>query len=125
MQNFINATVLIQATNFGITYLFLRNVLFKPIVQRIKQKEDAKIMLQKKLKEQEEHLVLLQNEKAAHLEQFKQNAKKFYTIDVTSELDQHIGQIPTITSYKKNAELTEKMVKQTKELLVKKVPYAY
>ena len=116
----INATVFVQAINFGITYLFLKKILFKPIVQRIEQKEAAKVMLLDALKAKDAFLLHLQNEKDENLEQFRNSAKKFYTVDVTAQ-----QQLPVTIAYKKNSAHQEDMVIQTRELLVKKVPYAY
>lgn len=116
----INATVIVQAFNFGITYLFLKKILFKPIVQRIEQKEAAKKMLLDALKAKDVALLNLQNEKDENLEQFRASAKKFYAVDVDAEQE-----VPLAIAYKKNSEHQEDMVKKTKELLVKKVPYAY
>lgn len=116
----INATVFIQAINFGITYLFLRKVLFKPVVQRIKQKETAKNMLLSAIKEKEVLLHALQNEKQENLVSFRQNSKKFYTIDVTCKQE-----IPTMPAYCKNTKAQEQLIAQTKQLLVAKVPHAY
>lgn len=46
----INCTVIIQAFNFLITYLFLRKFFFRPTVQLINQKNKAKRILAEKLK---------------------------------------------------------------------------
>lgn len=116
----INATVFVQAINFGITYLFLRKVLFKPVVQRIKQKETAKNMLLDKLKDKEMLLGRLQNEKTEKLERFRQSAKRFYTIDTATKQE-----MPAVMSYKKDPERQATIIATTKELLVKKVPHAY
>jgi hypothetical protein len=116
----INATVFIQAINFGITYFFLRKILFKPVVQRIKQKETAKNMLLSTLKDKETLLLDLQNEKTENLQMFRQNSKKFYMIDVICEQE-----IPAIISYKKDLAFQEQLIAQTKAFLVNKVPHAY
>jgi F0F1-type ATP synthase membrane subunit b/b' len=116
----INATVFIQAINFGITYVFLRNVLFKPVVQRIKQKDIAKNMLLDTLKDKEALLSNLQHEKTKNLSEFRQKTKKFYAIDVAYEQD-----IPATIDYKKDTTLKARIKQQTKELLVARVPHAY
>lgn len=116
----INATVFIQAINFGITYLFLRKILFKPVVQRIKQKEAAKTMLLGTLKDKEALLLNLQNEKAENLQTFRQNSKKLYTLDVICKQE-----IPATIAYKKDLVFQEQLIAQTREFLVKKVPHAY
>ncbi len=116
----INATVFIQAVNFGITYLFLKKVLFKPIVQRIEQKESAKEKMLGTIKNRETRLLDLQNEKTENLQTFRLNAKKFYDIDITCE-----QKVPAMINYKKDPELQEKIIEYTKARLVKMVPHAY
>ncbi len=116
----INATVFIQAINFGITYIFLKNVLFTPVVQRITQKETAKATLLAALKDKEMLLLVLQNEKTDNLQAFRQNTKKFYAIDVACDQE-----VPATIAYKKDIALQEKIIAQTKALLVKRVPHAY
>ncbi len=116
----INATFFIQVINFGITYFFLKRILFKPFVQRIKQKESAKTMLQGILKEKDVLLSQLQHEKTQQLEQFRRNAKNFYTIATSAEQE-----IPEIAMYKKDVSLQEKLIQQTKECLIQRVPHVY
>lgn len=121
----INATVFIQAINFFITYLFLKKVFFAPIVRRIMQKEDAKTKMLRVLKEKEALLLTLQNEKTENLEQFRQETRKYYAIDVTAHQDASLEQRLGTITYKKDVDQQDKMVEQTKKLLIKKVPYAY
>ena len=116
----INATVFIQAINFGVTYFFLKNILLKPLVLQIKQKEAAKAAFIDLLKNKEIQLVDLQNEITENLKVFRQNSKKFYTIDAITEQEKVIA-----IAYQKDLSLLNKIAQQTKDYLLKKVPYAY
>lgn len=116
----INATVFIQALNFGLTYFYLKKVLFKPIFQRIQQKEQAKNMLKKTLKDKEEYLLSLKNEKIKQLTQFRLYLKKYYEL-------KHLEpkEISSTLIYKKDEVRLSKLTQQGTNLLIEKVPYAY
>lgn len=115
----INATVFIQAFNFGLTYFFLKKILFKPIVERIQQKDAAKIMLQKTLKEKEQLLIHLKDEKIAQLQQFRMYLQKYYLIKKPD-----LKTIPAALSYQKNTTKLEQLSRQGTQLLVERVPHA-
>jgi hypothetical protein len=116
----INATVFIQAVNFGITYLFLKNILLRPLVQQIKQKEAAKATFIDALKDKETQLIDLQKEITENLGSFRQNSKKFYTINAITEQEKVIA-----ITYQKDQSSINNIAKKTKDFLLKKVPYAY
>lgn len=74
----INCTVIIQAFNFLITYLFLRKFFFYPTVQLIKQKDTAKKILTEKLKTKELAVNNLIAKKSRDLEEFRCKIKQRY-----------------------------------------------
>jgi NADH dehydrogenase/NADH:ubiquinone oxidoreductase subunit G len=116
----INATVFVQALNFGLTYFYLKKILFKPIFQRIQQKERAKETLNKTLKEKEQNLLRLKNEKIEQLIQFRLYLKKYYELKQTQQQE-----IPTTLVYQKNEARLNTLTQQGTTLLIEKVPYAY
>lgn len=74
----INCTVIIQALNFLITYLFLRSLLLRPLVNIINQKKLAKQIIISKLKEKEANIQKMMENKNQELDDFKETMAKKY-----------------------------------------------
>jgi hypothetical protein len=74
----INCTVIIQAFNFLVTYLFLRKFFFRPTVKLIHQKDTAKKILAEKLRLKELVVSNLIAKKNTDLENFKNSIKQRY-----------------------------------------------
>jgi hypothetical protein len=76
----VNATLLVQVLNFGITYLFLKKFLFAPVVMRIYHKESTQKRLIERLKQRELNGLELQRQKKEQLYNFRQSIKQKYSV---------------------------------------------
>lgn len=116
----INATVFIQALNFGITYYVLKHVLFIPVLKRIQQKDEARDLLLLTLRKKDQKLNELQDVKREKLEEFQMQAKKMYDIDlvVTRESD-------VAWELQQKEEYQSALIAQMKARLLEKVPHGY
>ena len=116
----INVTTLIQIGNFACTYLFLRHILFKPIIQLLQKKAAARVYLAKILKEKELVLANLQDEKNKFLSNFRLHLKTAYQFPRQTPLE-----FSEEISYQPNKDVLIKLVDESAQLMVQKVPYVY
>ena len=61
-MSLINATILIQAANFGITYLLVRRLLLRPVVTTIQEEMQAQQMVITELSKQKQALMSCEQE---------------------------------------------------------------
>lgn len=61
-MSLINATIFIQAVNFGITYLFVRHLLLKPVVAVIQEETENQQLLLGQLTTQKQSLIASEQE---------------------------------------------------------------
>lgn len=61
-MSLINATILIQAANFGITYLLVRHLLLRPVVTTIQEEMQAQQMVITELSKQKQALMSCEQE---------------------------------------------------------------
>lgn len=116
----VNATTLIQILNFWITYFFLKNFFFKPIVRVLLQKDALRKALRDDLKYKETALYHLQEKKTRQTVDFKEQIKKNYQFQPFQPSD-----IPCSRAYQQTEEEINALTNATKELLIKKVPHAF
>ena len=61
-MSLINATILIQAANFGITYFLVRHLLLKPVVATVQEEMQAQQMVITELSKQKQALMSCEQE---------------------------------------------------------------
>jgi hypothetical protein len=110
----INCTVVIQAINFLITYIFLRNLLLKPVVQLITHKNMAKKIILLKLKEKEETVQKLIEKKNKELIDFRESVKKRYQAPHVIE-----PKIEADVLDKEDIMVTQELIQESKDLIIK------
>lgn len=88
----INATLLIQMINFGIAYIFLRFILFKPVVKLIDNDALKLQILHNHIVEQKKNIGLLKKEQEERLDECKiyckNNAPLVVVQPITKEFNQ-------------------------------------
>ena len=112
----INATFLIQITNFWITYLFLHKLLFKPVVALLKQRAFAKNSMLEALKGKELTLVQLQEKKSQHLVAFRQQMHATYNTEISP-----LNYAPIEIEYHHDQQAIEALVNESKDLMIKRI----
>jgi len=115
----INCTVIIQAFNFLITYLFLRKFFFGPTVQLIRQKDTAKKNLAEKLKLKELAVSNLVAKKNSDLDAFRRNINQRY-----QKPEQTVIQIEPNVLGKQEAIVTPEIIEECKNAILKGVHHA-
>jgi predicted transcriptional regulator len=116
----INVTLIFQAINFYITYLFLQNILFAPIDNLIQQKELAKKGLIFHLKEKATGVSKLQIEKGQALLDFKKYIKENYKFPSLAQMSS-IPELDTTI----DANTIEKLSDESSKFLIKRVTDAF
>ena len=77
----INSTILIQSINFIITYKFLKNFLFKPIIESLNKKKEEQKKLNSEIEDIQGYVLHLEKEKSKNLDIFQYSAKKNYPFE--------------------------------------------
>ena len=116
----INVTFCMQIINFWITYLFLKKYLLKPLVAVLHRRASARQHLAENLKEKELFLKHKIEEKNRALIDFQIYLKQQYHY-----VPAQYPEIPGEVVYKRNKADVDTFILLSKDLLVKKVPYAY
>ncbi|KKQ32619.1 MAG: hypothetical protein US49_C0006G0070 [candidate division TM6 bacterium GW2011_GWF2_37_49] len=112
----INCTVIIQAFNFLITYLFLRKFFFHPTVQLIKQKDTAKKILAEKLKLKELAVSNLVAKKNSDLDAFRYSISQRY-----QKPEQAVIQIEPNVLSKQEVIVSPEVIEECKNSILKGV----
>lgn len=115
----INLTLFVQLGNFWITYAVMHKFLFKPFVHMIIRKQEVSACILKGLKEKEEKLVTLQEDKAKHLAEFKLYLKKRYVVTPPPAVA-----APAEAYYKADAQELEQLTQRATQLIVQGVEHA-
>ncbi len=118
----INATILVQACNFGITYLFLRKFLLKPVVGGIARKKNGLDVLIDSIKHRENKTSGLQDEKKRQLDAFRITLKQRY---VFPGLQVRGGDSDFKPELVFDADIKNRLMGECKALLMMKVPDAF
>ncbi|KKP35338.1 MAG: hypothetical protein UR26_C0006G0022 [candidate division TM6 bacterium GW2011_GWF2_32_72] len=115
----INASIFVQAINFIITYLILKNFLFKPVVNIIQEEEQAENLLNSSIKSNENDISKAVEHRKKDWNEFKNTVKEkapeiesehAFLIDVSQTLQQTT--IPEQDAHKLKTELTSYFVKK-------------
>lgn len=117
----INVTLLIQITNFTVTYLVLNRFFFKPIIDSLNKKELVKKELELKIDSEESILLGLAKKKTADVLEFQSMIKKKYPYEPYSVKITADSQ-PSITEKKVDPAALEKEIV---DFLSKEVPNVY
>lgn len=112
----INATCLIQIINFWITYALLHKILLAPFAQRITRKKILVAKLVDGLKDKQQLLVQLHNEKKTNLDSFRIHLKKNYALQPVL-----LEKIPEEVSVNVNEKEIDCLVAAQKDLIVKRI----
>jgi tRNA/tmRNA/rRNA uracil-C5-methylase (TrmA/RlmC/RlmD family) len=115
----INLTLFVQIGNFWITYAVMHKFLFKPFVSMIIRKQEASQKILKGLKEKEEILTNLQEDKAKHLTEFKLYLKKRYVVTPPSAVA-----APAEAFYQADAQVLEQLTQRATQLIIQEVEHA-
>lgn len=119
----INATILVQACNFGITYLFLRKFLLKPVVGGISQKKKRLAVLVGSIRHRENKTSGLQDEKKRQLDAFRLTLKQRYLFPSFQQVKGNDGDLKLELGF--DAIIKDKLISESKALLVTRVPHAF
>ena len=114
----VNLTLFVQIVNFGITYFFLKNYFFGPIVSHLKKQKKSKDEFLKLIEGKENCLVKLEHQKIENVKNFQSIVHSRYTFKNVPEVH-----IPLDIKYDLNKNQIEKMICVTKNILVKRVPH--
>lgn len=115
----INCTVIIQAINFFITYLFLRKFFLRPTTKLVQQKETAKKIMAEKLKLKELHVKNLTIKKINDLEDFRQSIRQRY-----KKPEPMIPKIDSDVLGKERVVVTQETISECKNIIVKELSNA-
>jgi hypothetical protein len=115
----INLTLFVQIANFWITYAVMHKFLFKPFVSMIIRKQEARDSILKGLKDKEEILTNLQEDKARHLAEFKVYLKGRYVVTPP-----HLADVPAEVFYQADVQELEQLTQRATQLIVQKVEHA-
>lgn len=117
----INVTLFIQIINFFITYKVLTLFLFKPILESLKEKRIRKEKLQKSIKEKEQELVNLEQQKRENIITFQKHIKQTFPFISPKQYDKPLE----ISITKQEIIDTKKLKNKITDWIVSKVPYDY
>ncbi len=113
-----NITLFLQVINFLITYVFLHNFFFKPVLARLKAKKEAQQSLTDAVAREQAILASKEKEKTEKIHSFQEKIVHDYQAPTPTceivELD---------LAYIRNKKEIASLVSKAKNLIVKRLPH--